>query len=142
LREFDNAKEHFFKAVNLAEANGYFRIFIDEGEALHDFLNEIQKDHTYKRSASKIKYSALYLKKIINAIKQESNQNKVSISDLSNRELDVLKLVAENLSNQEISDKLYVSLNTVKTHIKNILLKLDVDSRSKAVTKAKDLGVL
>ena len=47
-----------------------------------------------------------------------------------------------NFSNQEIADKLFISLNTVKTHAKNIHLKLDVDSRTKAVAKAKDLGLL
>ena len=48
---------------------------------------------------------------------------------LSAREFDALKLIAEDLSNQEIADKLFVSLNTVKTHVKNIFLKLEVDSR-------------
>ncbi len=61
---------------------------------------------------------------------------------LSDRELDTLKRIAEDLSNQEIADKLFISLNTVKTHIKNILMKLDVDSRIQAVTKAKVLGII
>jgi len=53
-----------------------------------------------------------------------------------------LRLIAEDLSNQEIAGKLFVSLNTVKTHAKNIYLKLDVDSRTKAVVKAKELGLI
>jgi ATP/maltotriose-dependent transcriptional regulator MalT len=57
---------------------------------------------------------------------------------LSAREFDALKLIAEDLSNQEIADKLFISLNTVK----NIFLKLEVDSRAQAVTKAKELGML
>ena len=61
---------------------------------------------------------------------------------LSARELDALKLIAEDLTNQEIADKLFISLQTVKTHVKNILLKLDVDSRIRAVTKAKELGII
>ncbi|HSO25913.1 MAG TPA: LuxR C-terminal-related transcriptional regulator [Methanobacteriaceae archaeon] len=63
-------------------------------------------------------------------------------SGLSDRELDTLKLIAEDLSNQEIADKLFISLNTVKTHVKNIFLKIAVDSRIRAVTKAKELGII
>ena len=48
-------------------------------------------------------------------------------------ELDALKLIAEDMSNQEIADKLFISLNTVKTHAKNIFLKLEVNSREQAV---------
>jgi len=63
-------------------------------------------------------------------------------SVISDRELDTLKLIAEDLSNQEIADKLFISLNTAKTHVRNILLKLDVENRSQAVSKAKELGIL
>ena len=62
--------------------------------------------------------------------------------DLSTRELDTLKLIDKDLSNQEIADKLYISLNTVKTHLKNIYSKLEVDNRAKAVAKAKELGLI
>jgi len=53
-----------------------------------------------------------------------------------------LKLIAENLANQEIADRLFVSINTVKTHLKSIYLKLGVDSRIKAVKKAKELSLI
>ena len=62
--------------------------------------------------------------------------------ELSTRELDTLKLIAEDLVNQEIADKLFISLNTVKTHLKNIYLKLEVDNRTEAVTKAKETGII
>ena len=51
---------------------------------------------------------------------------------LSTRELDTLKLIAEDLSNQEIADNLFISLNIVKTHVKNTYLKLEADNRAKA----------
>ena len=76
-------------------------------------------------------------------MKEEDRIKKTQIEfNLSSRELDTLKLIADDLSNQEIADKLFISLNTVKTHVKNILLKLEVDSRIHAVTKAKGLGII
>ena len=61
---------------------------------------------------------------------------------MSNRELDTLELIAENLSNQEIADALYISITTVKTHVRNILLKLEAKNRNEAVIKAKEKGLL
>lgn len=61
---------------------------------------------------------------------------------ISNREYEVLELMAQGLSNQEIADKLFVSLPTVKTHTSNLFSKLDVKRRTQAVQKAKDLRIL
>ena len=58
------------------------------------------------------------------------------------RELEVLQLMTLGHSNQEIADQLFVSLNTVKTHISNLLSKLDADRRTQAIQKAKTLGLL
>ena len=64
------------------------------------------------------------------------------IEPLSEREIEVLQLIAEGLTNQEIATKLYLSLNTVKVHTRNINGKLDVHNRTKAVASARALGVL
>jgi LuxR family maltose regulon positive regulatory protein len=61
---------------------------------------------------------------------------------LTTRERETLELMAENLSNQEIADKLFISLNTVKTRLKNLFVKMEVDSRAKAVEKAKAMWVI
>ncbi len=58
------------------------------------------------------------------------------------RELEVLQLMAQGHSNQQIADQLYVSLNTVKTHISNLLSKLDAARRTQAIQKAKALGII
>ena len=63
-------------------------------------------------------------------------------SSITARELEVLTLMAQGLSNQEIAECLFLSLNTVKTHISNIFSKLDVQRRTQAVQRAKELGVL
>jgi two-component system, NarL family, response regulator LiaR len=61
---------------------------------------------------------------------------------ISKREHEVLELMASGLSNQEIADKLFVSLNTIKTHSSNLFLKLEVNRRTQAIQKAKDLQIL
>jgi len=61
---------------------------------------------------------------------------------LSERVLEVLQLIAEGLSRQEIAEKLIVSLNTIKTHTRNIYGKLGVNNRMQAVRKAQGLGLL
>jgi len=61
---------------------------------------------------------------------------------ISKREYEVLELIAQGLSNQEIADKLFVSLNTVKTHSSNLFMKLDARRRTQAVRQAKELGLL
>lgn len=63
-------------------------------------------------------------------------------TDLSTRELEVLLNITHGLSNQEIADKLFVSLNTIKTHTGNIYSKLGVKSRTQAVSKAKSLNLI
>jgi DNA-binding CsgD family transcriptional regulator len=61
---------------------------------------------------------------------------------ISKREHEVLELIARGLSNQEIADKLFVSLNTVKTHVSNLFLKLEVSRRTQAIQKAKELQLI
>lgn len=70
------------------------------------------------------------------------NEKALEQSGISKRELEVLQLIAEGCSNQEIADRLFVSLNTVKTHSSNLFLKLDVKRRIQAIEKAKQLNII
>jgi NarL family two-component system response regulator LiaR len=70
------------------------------------------------------------------------NEKELARLGLSARELEVLRLMAEGLSNQEIASRLFVSLNTIKTHSANIFEKLDVRRRTQAVDKAKKLNII
>lgn len=82
-------------------------------------------------------------KKIIVVQRQFAfNQVEQQERGISNRELEVLELMAQGLANQEIADKLFVSLNTVKTHSSNLFSKLDVNRRTQAVQKAKELSLI
>ncbi|HZY37471.1 MAG TPA: LuxR C-terminal-related transcriptional regulator [Mucilaginibacter sp.] len=69
----------------------------------------------------------------------EAELNKLRISS---RELEVLQLMAQGLSNQEIAERLFVSLNTIKTHSSNLFIKMEVERRTQAVEKAKRLGLI
>ena len=68
--------------------------------------------------------------------------DKLKAMGISRREFEVLELMAKGLSNQEIADKLFISLNTVKTHTSNLFIKLEVKRRTQAIEKAKTEGLL
>ncbi len=70
------------------------------------------------------------------------NQREQEHRGISKRELEVLELMAQGLANQEIADKLFVSLNTVKTHSANLFSKLEVNRRTQAIQKAKELSLI
>jgi len=72
----------------------------------------------------------------------ETSQKATAKLGISKRELDVLNLMANGLSNEEIAGKLFISLNTVKTHASNIFLKLEVKRRTQAVERAKRLNII
>jgi two-component system, NarL family, response regulator LiaR len=74
--------------------------------------------------------------------KFQVNEEQLKHLGISKREYDVLALMAKGLSNQEIADKLFVSLNTVKTHSSNIFVKLDARRRTQAVRRAKELHLI
>ncbi len=70
------------------------------------------------------------------------NENELLRLEISKREHEVLQLMAQGLSNQEIADKLFVSLNTIKTHTSNLFVKLEVKRRTQAVQKGKELRLI
>ena len=70
------------------------------------------------------------------------NEDALQRLEISKREHEVLELVAKGLSNQEIADKLFVSLNTIKTHTSNLFLKLEVKRRTQAVQRGKELRLI
>jgi two-component system, NarL family, response regulator LiaR len=73
---------------------------------------------------------------------KQINDRSLKEIGISKRELEVLQLMSLGLSNQEVADKLFVSLNTVKTHTSNLFIKLEVKRRTQAIQKAKELGLL
>jgi LuxR family maltose regulon positive regulatory protein len=132
------------QALVLAEAGGFVRIFIDEGPTLKDLLAKLNESLEKDRRSALPQYSRAYVKKLLIAFQAEHPPKRVNVhtASLSEREIEVLQLIAAGFSNQEIADRLFISLNTVRTHTKNINAKLDVHSRTRAIARAKKLGLL
>lgn len=75
-------------------------------------------------------------------ITKEQNQELLASFDLRKREMEVLQLIEEGLSNKEIAERLFLSESTIKTHVSNLLSKLHVKRRTQAVAKAREIGLL
>jgi LuxR family maltose regulon positive regulatory protein len=130
-------------ALSLAEPGGFIMIFVSKGKPVAELLEKIlavkKRDHDITTAG----FSLSYAQKIMSAFRAATPPKIEGLMDpISERELEVLYLIAAGLSNREIADKLFISLNTVKTHTKNINSKLNVNSRTKAITRAKELGLL
>jgi len=145
LGDTKNALRSLRNALILAQTDAIFILFMYEGRdilPLLDIMLEEEKKGT-KDFEKEERISISFLKKVIAAVRSGPLPVKDGQEDvLSERELEVLTLIAAGLSNQEISDKLFISLNTVRTHTKNINIKLDVHNRTQAVKRARELGLL
>lgn len=139
-----SALEH---ALKLAEPEGYLRFFINEGEAMRllisDFRLTIGKAvHPLRRYVEKLMAAFSQSTQPQNQKSQIQNLRSEMIDPLSERELEVLRLIAQGFSNQEITQKLVVALSTVKGHNLRIFAKLQAKSRTEAVARARELGLL
>ena len=122
------------RVVTLAEPEGYVRVFIDEGPPMASLL----------RAAAKQGTAGTYVRRLLAAATETEHDGPVRqdlIEPLSDRELEVLRLLGTDLDGPEIARELMVSLNTVRTHTKNIYAKLAVTSRRAAVRRAAELGL-
>ena len=128
-------------ALTRAEPEGYVRLFVDEGKPMARLLAEAV--------AHKIlpDYSGRLLAKLNEDICQREDQaslpsNQSLIEPLSPREMEVLRLVDQGLSNQEISERLFLALSTVKGYNRTIYGKLQVRRRTEALVRARELGLV
>ncbi len=133
LKDHSTARDYLARAVQLAAAEEYFRAFLDEDELVIALLPAVKQA------------APLFVKQLlghagITQPKQAASQP--LIEPLSQRELEVLRLITAGLSNQEIANKLVITPGTVKRHINNIYGKLGVSSRTQAIAKAHALRLL
>jgi len=131
-------------AVHLAAPAGYLRAFLDEGPGVQDLLPRVR--HA----------APAFVHRMLDAFASEAQETmgeartprpsvtlpSALIEPLSEREMEVLDLVAQGLSNREIAERLFVTVGTVKTHVHNIYGKLGVRGRTQAAAQARELGLL
>jgi LuxR family maltose regulon positive regulatory protein len=149
LGEESVALEKAVKALALAEPGGFIRAFVDLGPQMADLLKRLASQNVAVR----------YIGQILAAFSTDKGRAAVGASDhpvahpshmslhalvepLTNRELEILELLAQRLRNKEIAAKLFISEETVKKHLNNTFMKFNVTSRRQAVDKALALGIL
>ena len=133
----DRAADDLAFALTEGVPAGYGRLFLDEGEPMADLLGRLAgaAAHDVRLHAERLLASA-------RTPPAPAPAHPDSDEGLSERELDVLRLLATELSGPEIARQLFVSVNTLRTHTKHIFTKLDVNTRRAAVRRASDLGLL
>jgi LuxR family transcriptional regulator, maltose regulon positive regulatory protein len=132
------------RALTLAELEGYVRIYVDEGRPMARLLSE----------AAARGIMTDYTARLLAALAAEAHESEDKshlppaptaqplVESLSDRELEVLQLIAQGLSNREISERLFLAIISVKGHNRNIFRKLQVRRRTEAVARARELGLL
>jgi LuxR family maltose regulon positive regulatory protein len=136
------------EALRLAQAEGYLRVFLDEGKTIRRLLGAL------RNKLGPTDALAGTVRRILAAFESVADDGEAAwapspqmaerawVDPLSERENEILRLVAQGLTNQAIADRLVISLTTVKTHVGNIFLKLGVNHRTQAIARAESLGLL
>ena len=140
LNRQEEAIRFMKEAVDFAATEGYLRPFLDEGPEVGKLLLAVKSTKPEFLTALLGRFTQQHKRPDSRSI--SSLHGSVMIETLSLRELEVLRLLAVGLSNEEIGTKLFISLGTVKWHVKNIFSKLGVGSRTQAVVHAQHLGLL
>ncbi|HLZ63376.1 MAG TPA: LuxR C-terminal-related transcriptional regulator [Ktedonosporobacter sp.] len=146
----NQALEHLSRALALAEPEGYIRLFVDEGEPMSHLLAQM-----HRRLPGNQPGSARYRERLLALLggahdKDESHSSLAAsragmsslVEPLSERELEVLRLIVAGCSNREIADRLVIAVSTVKWYVNAIYGKLQVESRTKAVARARELNIM
>ena len=133
MGKHSTARDYIEQAVEAAAQEDYLRVFIDEDDQVLALLHAIRQE------------APAFIDRILNhARKAGRAQAEVGplAEPLSEREMEVLNLIAVGLTNREIAERLFIAVGTVKRHINTIYGKLDVHSRTQAVAQAQELGLL
>jgi LuxR family maltose regulon positive regulatory protein len=135
--ELDRAVSALDRALQLAQGEPYQRVFVDEGAAMTRLLKVAQRGGI----------STTVTQQLLVALGEAETLPPRTYHDdliepITAREMEVLRLIAMGLSNNEIAEELFISLATVKRHVTNLYGKLGVSSRTEALRKARDLELL
>jgi LuxR family maltose regulon positive regulatory protein len=143
------------QALGLAEPEGFMRIFLDEGDPMRELIHfwrvEVGRNINLTNEQTRLiaysdKLLAAFSTDLLQSPNTKAQANPMAhqsalVDPLSARELEVLHLIAEGLSNDAIAQKLFLSTGTVKVHLKHIYGKLDVNSRTQAIARLHDMNL-
>ncbi len=145
--ETDTAVDLLQEALSLAMPGGFIRLFVDEGPPLAALLKKMQEGVVGAVLSGEAEMKE-YINQLLAAFAERQERPR-SFSDaqpliepLSRRELEILQLIAQGLTNREIGERLFLALDTVKGHNRRIFGKLQVQRRTEAVVRAQELGLL
>ncbi|MHB0857954.1 MAG: LuxR C-terminal-related transcriptional regulator [Anaerolineae bacterium] len=145
----DKALQILGEALALAEPGGFIRLFVDEGLPMARLLSETAAQGMMPGYVGKLLSAFQAEEQLLLGGQQASPGKRVAqlhaqplIEPLSQRELEILALIAQGLSNREIAERLFLALDTVKGHNRRIFGKLQVQSRTEAIARARELSLL
>jgi LuxR family maltose regulon positive regulatory protein len=137
----DKALQALGRALALAEPGGFIRLFVDEGAPMAQLLLEAASHGVMPDYSGKL-LAVFEAEERKSEDKPDLPPAQFLIESLSQRELKILQLIAQGLSNREIGERLFLALDTIKGHNRKIFDKLQVQSRTEAIARARDLGLL
>jgi LuxR family transcriptional regulator, maltose regulon positive regulatory protein len=150
LGDDDGAVATLAEALTLAHPQGYVRVFVDEGAPMGSLLGQLIRTH-------EVSVPGDYVGRLVRALENDLEIDRAGpasderptaaavpglVTALSNRELEVLHLLAAGKQNQDIADELHMALNTVKKHATHIFEKLGATNRTEATVRAREYGLL
>jgi LuxR family maltose regulon positive regulatory protein len=139
--EEDEAMRALGEALALAAPGGFIRTFVDEGRPMAELLSQAAARGMMPDTTDEL-LAAFEAEGRTLESESDFLPSQPLIEPLTSRELEVLQLIAQGLSNREIGERLFIALSTVKGHNRNIYSKLQVERRTEAVARARELGLL
>jgi LuxR family maltose regulon positive regulatory protein len=130
------------RALSLGGRRGFIRIFVDEGPPMERLISDGVGRGIRQEYARRLLAAFPQAAREGAGLPGAQPQHAGMVEPLSGREVEVLQLIAEGLANREVADRLYLSLNTIKVHTRNLYGKLGVKNRTQAVAEARSLGIL
>jgi len=133
----ERAINKIIQALTLAEPEGYVLTFTEEGAEMTRLLKRVLI--AQRTEVLSLRIAPEYLQLLLDA---SANDEPAPNALLSEREQEILRLIASGLSNQEIADTLVIAMSTVKWHVRQIFNKLNVNSRTQVLARARELSLL
>jgi LuxR family maltose regulon positive regulatory protein len=137
----ESALEFLIDALTKAEPEGYIRTFVDEGRLLAPLLEKVISRGIKPEYAGKL-LRIIEEEQHRKSVRREKGPVKIPYETLSEREMEVLRFLAAGFSNRQIAERLVISIGTVKTHVHNIMAKLEASGRIQVITRARELNLI